>query len=190
MPRWSARLLCSLLVLSLVVIVVGCKKKPPSEPTSTTPPPVETAPPPAEEVTPDEGFSTPPVEPATPIEDENEVIRRLNAQNVLGTVYFDFDKFNLKPDALEQLKENAEWLKSNPQYRVRIEGNCDERGTVEYNLALGERRASAARDYLTQAGISTSRIVTISYGEEHPVDPGHRESAWSKNRRDNFVIIK
>ena len=118
------------------------------------------------------------------------MLARLNAQKVLGAVYFDYDKSDLRSEALDQLRKNAEWLKANPGNRVRIEGNCDERGTVEYNLALGDRRAVAAKHYLLKAGIEASRIETISYGEEHPADPGHSEEAWQKNRRDDFVLIK
>jgi peptidoglycan-associated lipoprotein len=81
-------------------------------------------------------------------------------------------------------------LEKNPGAVIRIEGNCDERGTVEYNLALGEKRAKAALDYLVKMGIDPSRISTVSYGKERPMDPGHTEAAWAKNRRDDFVIVK
>jgi peptidoglycan-associated lipoprotein len=173
----------------VLVLVAGCPKKPPTEPPTTTAPPVTERPAPAEEIPKEQGFDETREVPSAPLSEDAE-IARLNAQKVLGPIYFDFDKSDLRPDALEQLRKNAEWLKANTQYRVRIEGNCDERGTVEYNLALGERRAVAARNYLTKAGISASRLETISYGEEHPVDPGHNEAAWAKNRRDDFVIIR
>jgi peptidoglycan-associated lipoprotein len=105
-------------------------------------------------------------------------------------IYFDFDKSDLKPEALAVLKRKAEWLRNNPEFSARIEGHCDERGTNEYNLALGERRANAAWRYLNALGISGARLTTISYGEERPVDPGQNEDAWSKNRRDEFRLLK
>ncbi len=188
MPSRSLRLLVSLLVVSLMVFVVGCPKKPPPEAPQTTPPAVAEKSAPAVEV-PEQGFEETKETPTT-LEDPDSLLAKLNAQKVLGTIYFEFDKSDLLSESLEQLRKNAEWLKANPGRRVRIEGNCDERGTVEYNLALGDRRAVAAKNYLLKAGIEASRIETISYGEEHPVDPGHNESAWQKNRRDDFVLIK
>ncbi len=110
-------------------------------------------------------------------------------QAALGKIYFDFDSADLSAAARQQLAENYQVLKKNGKVRVRIEGNCDERGSDEYNLALGERRAQAAARYLTSMGIAGSRLSTISYGKEKPADPGHDETAWTKNRRDEFVII-
>jgi peptidoglycan-associated lipoprotein len=109
-------------------------------------------------------------------------------EKIFADIRFDFDKYNLMPEAREILKGQAEWLAKNKDYRLVIEGNCDERGTTEYNLALGERRASEAMKYLVELGIDGSRIKTISYGKEMPLDPGHNEEAWAKNRRDHFVI--
>ncbi len=105
-------------------------------------------------------------------------------------IYFDFDKSELKPEARAVLKKKAEWLRNNPDFSARIEGHCDERGTNEYNLALGERRANAAWRFLNALGISGSRLTTISYGEERPADPGQNQDAWSKNRRDEFKLLK
>jgi peptidoglycan-associated lipoprotein len=105
-------------------------------------------------------------------------------------IYFDFDKSELKPEARAVLKRKAEWLRDNPEFSARIEGHCDERGTNEYNLALGERRANAAWRFLNALGISGARLTTISYGEERPVDPGSNEDAWSKNRRDEFRLLR
>lgn len=101
----------------------------------------------------------------------------------LKTAYFDFDSYSLRSDARSALKSNADWMRSNPKTTVQIEGHCDERGTTEYNLALGERRAYAAREYLIRVGIEDSRLSVISYGEERPSDPGHDEAAWAQNRR-------
>ena len=105
-------------------------------------------------------------------------------------IYFDFDKFNPKPDAIATLKKTAEYLKKNPEMKVRIEGNCDERGTSEYNMALGDRRAVSAMKYLETLGIGADRMTTISYGKEKPLCNEHNEACWSKNRRDDFKVIK
>jgi len=103
-------------------------------------------------------------------------------------VHFDFDKSNIRPDAAEVLKRKAAWLNENPNVGVIIEGHCDERGTDAYNLALGQRRAEAAKKFLGALGVAATRMETISYGEERPLDPGHSETAWAKNRRAQFVI--
>jgi len=103
-------------------------------------------------------------------------------------IYFDFDMSNLKPESQEVLKRKAEWLRNNPGESIIVEGHCDERGTNEYNLALGDRRAQSAKNFLIDLGIAESRLTTISYGEERPADPRQNEDAWSKNRRDQFVI--
>lgn len=106
----------------------------------------------------------------------------------LRDINFDFDKSILRPDARAILKEHADWLLKNPEFHVLIEGHCDERGTEEYNLALGERRANETLKYLIELGVAKERLKTISYGEERPLDPGHNEEAWAKNRRAHFVI--
>jgi peptidoglycan-associated lipoprotein len=108
---------------------------------------------------------------------------------LLKDIHFEFDKYNIRPGDAEILKENAALLKKYPKVKVQIEGHCDERGTVEYNLALGERRANATKKYLVSLGVSADRISTISYGKERPLDPGHNEEAWAKNRRDHMVIL-
>ncbi len=105
-------------------------------------------------------------------------------------IHFDLDKYNLNSGERAKLDKIAAWLKKNKDCKVRIEGNCDERGSAEYNLALGERRATAAMQYLADLGIEKDRISTISYGKEKPLDPGHDEAAWAKNRRDHFLVIK
>ena len=104
----------------------------------------------------------------------------------LQTIYFDYDSFDLRPDALATLRENAEKIKQVPGVMIQIEGHCDERGTQEYNLALGEKRALATRSHLMNLGVSGDRMITISYGEEDPVAYGSNESAWSQNRRAEF----
>jgi len=111
-------------------------------------------------------------------------------QSELQKVYFDFDSSTLSAESRNALSKNAALLSKNPSVKLQIEGNCDERGSDEYNMALGERRAKAAQDYLVNLGVSADRLSVISYGEEKPVDPGHNEAAWAKNRRDEFVIVK
>ncbi len=103
-------------------------------------------------------------------------------------INFEFDSSRLLPVAREILKKKAKWLRNNPMVTVIIEGHCDERGTNEYNLALGDRRANSAKSFLINLGIAELRLTTISYGEERPLDPGHNKQAWRKNRRVHFVI--
>lgn len=111
-------------------------------------------------------------------------------QAALKTIYFDFDSAALSDASRGALGKYFELLGKQAGVKVRIEGNCDERGSDEYNMALGERRAKAAKDYLVSLGLPGDRLTTISYGEEKPVVEGHNEAAWSKNRRDDFVIVK
>lgn len=110
------------------------------------------------------------------------------AGSPLKDVFFDFDKANIRDDQKGALNDNVSWLKSNTRAKISIEGHCDERGTVEYNLGLGERRAKAVKDYLVAAGIGADRVAIISYGKERPFVLGHDESAWKWNRRDHMVI--
>jgi peptidoglycan-associated lipoprotein len=178
-----------LLILSLIAFSGACKKKAvdttpaePAEDVATPPPP---PPPPTREVEEDypsqqEGFGERDQQPTD--------IDALNQAGFLQTVYFAFDSFDLTPSTQATLRDNAERMKAHPSYNVLILGHCDERGTIEYNLALGERRANAVRDYLVSLGIERSRIRVISYGEERPAAPGHDEAAWSQNRRAEFLF--
>ena len=154
-----------LIIVVALVAAMGCGKKPPPPPPA--PPPVVEQPPP------------PPPPPPPP-----EV-----APLQLTTIYFDYDKSDIRSDSRDILAQNAKSLTDHPEAVIRIEGNCDERGTDEYNMALGERRAIAARDYLVNYGIDAQKISTISYGESRPVAMGHDEGAWSQNRRDDFKVI-
>lgn len=108
----------------------------------------------------------------------------------LESIYFDYDQAVIVEGQKEIMLKNSQWLKANPQARIKIEGNCDERGTAEYNLALGQRRADAAKDFLEGLGIYSKRMQTISYGFERPLQQGHDEAAWAKNRRVDFVLIR
>jgi peptidoglycan-associated lipoprotein len=108
--------------------------------------------------------------------------------SLLKDIFFDFDKYDIRPGDAAILNENAALLKKYPNVKIQIEGHCDERGTSEYNLALGERRANSTKNYLVTLGVSAERISTISYGEEKPMDPGHNEEAWAKNRRAHTII--
>jgi peptidoglycan-associated lipoprotein len=109
--------------------------------------------------------------------------------SLLKDIHFDFDRYDVRPGDVEILKENAEFLVKNPNMKIQVEGHCDERGTAEYNLALGERRANSVKKYLLSLGIGETRISTISYGEEKPFDRGHDDAAWGKNRRAHFIIL-
>jgi len=108
---------------------------------------------------------------------------------LLKDIHFDFDKYDIRPGDAEILKGNAALLLKYPKVKIQIEGHCDERGTIEYNLALGERRSNSTKKYLISLGISPDRISTISYGKERPLDPGHNEEAWAKNRRAHPIIL-
>ncbi|MCL4558435.1 MAG: peptidoglycan-associated lipoprotein Pal [Deltaproteobacteria bacterium] len=111
-------------------------------------------------------------------------------QKELEMIHFDFDKYNVRPDAKTTLEQDSKVLSDNPNIKVQIAGYCDERGSVEYNLALGEKRAKSAQDYLETLGIAPGRLSTISYGKSDPIDPGHNEKAWAMNRRDEFHIVQ
>jgi peptidoglycan-associated lipoprotein len=105
----------------------------------------------------------------------------------LGDVFYDYDKSELRSEAVDQLKTNANWIQVNTSKIVIVEGHCDERGTSEYNLALGERRANSAKDYIVNLGVAPARLKTVSYGEEKPFAAGSNEEAWAQNRRAHFV---
>jgi peptidoglycan-associated lipoprotein len=136
---------------------------------------------------------SPPPKPAPPTDVEsadisNLDIEALNKKGYLTDAYFDYDQSDLREDARSTLATDAQWLKKHPSVQVLIEGHCDERGTAAYNLALGDRRANAAKEYLVSLGIDASRIRTISYGKERPFCTESTESCWQKNRRAHLVI--
>ena len=132
-------------------------------------------------------------EPVVVVEEKEEVVvvpppTKMDDMVMKEDVYFDFDKSNLKPAAQESLLQKTDWLRENSDVTVTIEGHCDERGTNEYNLALGDRRAFSAKSFLADLGMDDSRLTTVSYGEERPIDSRADEDAWAKNRRAHFVI--
>ncbi len=183
-------LFAGIVLLASLTLAGTCRKAPPSAQAPAAPPTTvtaEPATPPAQETRKEvtEPFPATPVESAAITEPS---AADLNRQKVLRTVYFAYDKADLSEETVAALRANADWLRANSKRKVVIEGNCDERGTVEYNLALGQRRAAAAREYLVSLGIDAARLRTVSYGKERPADPGHGEESWGKNRRDDFVI--
>jgi peptidoglycan-associated lipoprotein len=129
---------------------------------------------------------TTPAPPAAPV--TRPVPKEFAAVADLSDIHFDFDKYEIRPGDAKTLEANAAWLKRNDNQLVLIEGHCDERGTNEYNLALGERRAKAAMNYLVSQGVQANRITIISYGEERPVCSEHNEACWAKNRRAHFLV--
>lgn len=169
-----------------IVLAAGCSSTPPPAP----PPPVVETPPPVE--VPAEPAPAPmaDVEETPPPESIQDMQTRLEGQGLLGDVFYDFDKYDLRPEAKERLARNAEFMNSaeGRGLSFTIEGHCDERGTNEYNLALGQNRTTSALDYLTSLGVDASRFKTISYGEERPFCTESNEVCWQKNRRARFVI--
>ncbi|MDH4204286.1 MAG: peptidoglycan-associated lipoprotein Pal [Desulfobacteraceae bacterium] len=122
------------------------------------------------------------------LKEEARLMQEAKDMFLNADIHFEFDSSTLTPEAQLILKKKAEWLQNNPESMSTVEGHCDERGTSEYNLALGDRRATSAKNFLVDLGISASRLTTISYGEERPVDLGKSEEAWAKNRRCHFTI--
>jgi peptidoglycan-associated lipoprotein len=167
------------LAATAAIAISACQSKPkpavPTQPGETAPPstPLPPTPPPVS------GQPTGPLPGST----QDFVV------NVGDRVYFDTDAYEIRGDAAPILDAQTAWLRQYPNVRIRIEGNCDERGTREYNLALGARRANAVRDYLVSHGVSADRISTISFGKEQPIDPGNGEDAWQKNRNAHTAIV-
>jgi peptidoglycan-associated lipoprotein len=176
-----------LATLALAVLIPACAKKTPTPPSEIPQPIAPTQP--REEIVQPRPMGEGADKTATDLPSDITALNEYLARNgLLGDVYFDFDKADLTEDARMRLSKNADWLKANPAFQATIEGHCDERGTAEYNLALGEKRALAAKTYLVSLGVPADRLRTVSYGKEFPFDPGHDEGAWSKNRRAHFVV--
>jgi peptidoglycan-associated lipoprotein len=176
-----------LATLTLAVLIPACGKKTPPPPPPEIPQPVAPAPPTQDVSAPRPGTESDTEASALP-SDIAELNRMLMERGLLGDVYFDFDKAELRDDARERLTKNADWLKANPAYRLTIEGHCDERGTNDYNLALGQRRSAAAMDYIVSLGVAGARLSTQSWGEERPQCTESHEGCWQRNRRAHFVI--
>jgi len=194
--------LCGLVLVALIAAPACRHKTTPVKPVtqpdtaaSMTVPPVPTtttvAPPPA--ITQPSDFVTetaPRVtseELSTNIEEAN---RQAQLRGFIKDAFFGYDEAALGADAQSALTDSANWLKKNSQYNLLVEGHCDERGTEQYNLALGDRRANIVKQFLVTLGVDAGRIRTVSYGEERPFDPGHDEAAWAKNRRAHLVLVK
>ena len=177
--RTGPRTLSTFAALALLAALAACSTPKPPPPAPVAPPPAPVAPPP-------ERPAPPPVvqAPTGPIpgSEQDFII------NVGDRVYFDYDKFDVRADAQPVLAAQAAWLSKYSSVKIRIEGNADERGTREYNLALGGRRANSIKDFLTGHGVSADRIDTVSYGKEKPIDPGTTDEAYAKNRNGHTAL--
>ena len=188
--RSAASVAALFLLVVVAMAVAGChhNKPPVARPMPPPPPPSSSSTrPPAPPVP----VAEPPIVPPEPTREDtiaSASLDDLNRNSPLKPVFFDFNSGEIDSSGQAVLDANATTLKKYSTWTVTIEGHCDERGTAEYNLALGERRAVAARTYLVSLGISADRLRTVSYGKEFPFDPGHDEAAWQKNRRAHFVI--
>jgi peptidoglycan-associated lipoprotein len=179
-----------LAVLMTLTVSACAKKQPPiarpMPPPAATDPTGGTMPPP-----PPQPVAEPVVVPPEPVAEDDissRTLDELNRNSPLKPLFFGLDQSEVDGEGQRVLQENAAILKKYPAWQITIEGHCDERGTAEYNLALGERRALAAKNYLVSLGIPADKVKTVSYGKEFPFDPGHDDNAWSKNRRAHFVI--
>ena len=182
--RWMG---CVTLVVTMLLSAACARQSAPVAPETSPPPPASTsrtpspAPPPAPppvvptELTPDDEFAS-------------RSLEEVNRESPLDPAFFTLDSSELDDRGRQVLEANAEVLRQYPSWVVTIEGHCDERGTAEYNLGLGERRALAVQQYLVELGVDTERVRTVSYGKEFPFDPAHDENAWAANRRAHFVI--
>jgi len=182
--------LTTMMLVAVFVAACGPKRVPPPPPPPPEPP-AAPAPPPPPPTPPPAPKPAPPPAPAPLSEDElfsRKSLDQLNSENPLGDVAFDYDMATVRDDQRAILQKNADWMRRWSTTRVSVEGHADQRGTNEYNLALGERRALSAKNYMVSLGIPADKIKTVSYGKEFPFDAGHDDSAWSKNRRAHFVI--
>ena len=178
------------LMMAMTFAAAACgKKEPPvARPMPPPPPPADTA---GRPTPPPEPIDDPTPVPPAPVTDDpigSKTLDDINRESPLQPVFFGLDQSEVDGDGQQALQRNADVLKKYGTWQITVEGHCDERGTAEYNLALGERRAVAARNYLVSLGVAADRIKTVSYGKEFPFDPGHNEAAWSKNRRAHFVV--
>jgi peptidoglycan-associated lipoprotein len=177
----------ALITAAVLVTAAACSHKPKVQPVASAP---EPAPPPAPAPTPPPAPEVIPPPPPPPREEavSSSSLDDLNRNSPLKPAFFSLDSSDIDPTAKSVLDGDAALLRQNPTWVITIEGHCDERGTAEYNLALGERRAGAALTYLVSLGIPANRLKTVSYGKEFPFESGHDDAAWAKNRRAHFVI--
>jgi len=179
------------LVVLLAVTVGACKKKTPPVVRPQPPMAVPASTAPTTPPRPPEPVMDPVIVPPEPLKDDgltSKSLDDLNRDSPLKPLFYELDSSEVSASGQQVLQANAAVLKRYPTWQITIEGHCDERGTAEYNLALGERRALAAKTYLVSLGIPADKVRTVSYGKEFPFDPGHQDTAWSKNRRAHFVI--
>lgn len=180
-------ILAVFLMAGVFAFTSGCAKKE-TVVESSAPPQTEMKQEAAEPPKPEEVKPAP--EAVKPVTEGEQKMAAAETAKSLEDIHFDYDMDVLRPEDRTILNAHANWLQKNADYQVTVEGNCDERGTDEYNLALGQRRADNAKKYLIETGVDGQRITTISYGKERPVDPEHNEAAWAKNRNDHFVLSK
>jgi peptidoglycan-associated lipoprotein len=181
------------MVVTALILASACgkKKSPVVRPMPEPPAPTTEGAPPTTPPAPPQPVTEQPIVPPEPVGEaaiDSRPLDELNKEGLLKPVFFEYDAAELSPEAQQTLNQDASLLKQHATWVITIEGHCDERGTAEYNLALGERRAVAARTYLVSLGIPADRLHIVSYGKEFPFDPGHGEDAWAKNRRAHFVI--
>jgi peptidoglycan-associated lipoprotein len=183
----TRRLTIALLLIGLGLLLPACSsQEPPATEPAPAPVPEEPAPAPApRETEAPEAGEWEAADPSPSVLSPEE----LNRMGVLQTIYFDYDKSEIRADQRPTLQANAQWLRENQGAKILIEGNCDERGTREYNMALGNRRATASMEYLVSLGVEANRVEIISYGEERPVAQGENEAAWTRNRRADFKVV-
>jgi peptidoglycan-associated lipoprotein len=185
--------LARIVIVTAAVTAIGvaaCGKKEAPKTSPPPPPPVAAAPAPPPPPPPPPPAPKP-APPAQLTEDQlfaQKTLEQINAEKPLADAYFDYDKADVKDDGRAALQKNADWLRRWPTVKVTVEGHCDSRGTPEYNLALGERRANSVRSYLTSLGVPADRVVVVSKGKEQPFCHEENESCWSQNRRGHFII--
>jgi peptidoglycan-associated lipoprotein len=199
MKKISQLTLTSLALVLLILVPAACRtKKTPVEPkvtptTETAAPEIKMPPPPSDTVVPDEpDFVEPQVTPETFPSDIEELNRYVQRQGYLRDAFYNYDEASLDDAAQAALTASATWLKGKEGagYSLLVEGHCDERGTEQYNLALGDKRANSAKDYLVTLGVDAGRIRTVSYGEERPFEEGHDDASWAQNRRAHLVLVR
>jgi peptidoglycan-associated lipoprotein len=169
-----------------LALAAGCSSKPAAKTAPTAPAAAPAAPAPSQVQ--DRDFAPKPGTDSI-VERLPDDVNEINKKGYLKDNFFDFDQAAIRADQREVLSVDASWLKKWPTVKVRVEGHCDERGTAQYNLALGEKRAEADREYLASLGIDTARVELVSYGKERPFANGHDEAAWAQNRRGHFVVV-